>query len=236
MQKIAICDDESSALTQLSNYIAQYQSLCQDTLFVETYTSAESLLSQFHHQFDIIFLDIEIKESNGINLAKTLRSLGCDAILIFVTQYLQFATEGYKVNAFRYLLKPISYHSFQNELSGAIAQAKMRKKEITILTEHHTWQKVTSSHIFSAEIFQRNTILYLESSEIHTLEPLKSIYSKLEPIGFIKIYKNSIVNPEKITSYTNSQVTLSNGRTIPISRHRYAEFKKKYMQYWEKLL
>ena len=85
MQKIAICDDESSALTQLSNYIAQYQSLCQDTLFVETYTSAESLLSQFHHQFDIIFLDIEIKESNGIDLAKTLRSLGCDAILIFVT-------------------------------------------------------------------------------------------------------------------------------------------------------
>lgn len=236
MQKIAICDDEPFVVTQLSNYITQYQTSHQEPIEIQTYESAKSLLSQFHNQFDILLLDVEIKESNGIDLAYQLRNLGCDAILIFITQYLQFATEGYKVNAFRYLLKPVSYPSFQNELSKAIAQAKIRKKEITILTEHHTWQKVISNTIFTAEIFQRNTILYLENEELHTLEPLKSIYNKLEPVGFIKIYKNSIVNPEKIASYTNTQVTMSNGRTIPISRYRYAEFKKKYIQYWEKLL
>lgn len=236
MQTIAICDDEPSVLTQLSSYVIQYQSLHQEPLNIQIYESAADLLSQFHNQFDILILDVEIKESNGIDLARSLRNLHCDAILIFVTQYLQFATEGYKVNAFRYLLKPVSFLSFQNELAGAIAQAKIRKKEITVLTENHTWQKVTSNTILSAEIFKRNTILYLENSEIHTLEPLKTIYNKLEPVGFIKIYKNSIINPEKVVCYSNTSVTLSDGRSIPISRYRYTEFKKKYMQYWEKQL
>lgn len=236
MLKIVICDDEPSVIMQLQTYLIQYKETQKAELEIVTFQSAKDLISHFQNQFDILILDIEIQEENGIDIARQLRSRGCDAVIIFVTQYLQFATEGYKVNAYRYLLKPVSYLSFQNEMHGALIQAKIRKKEITVLTEHNVWQKVNSSTILSAEIFKRNTVLYLENSEIHTLESLKNIYAKLEPIGFIKIYKNSIVNPEKIAGYDNTQVTMSNGRTIPISRYRYAEFKKKYMEYWERMI
>lgn len=236
MLKIVICDDEVSVISQLHHYLIQYRETQQEELEILTFQSAKDLLSCFQNQFDILILDVELQEENGIELARQLRNQGCDAIIIFVTQYLQFATEGYKVNAYRYLLKPVTYLSFQNELHSAFIQAKIRKKEITVLVENHVWKKVSSSQILSAEVFKRNTVLFLENSEVHTLEPLKSIYAKLEPIGFIKVYKNSIVNPEKIADYDNTQITMSNGRTIPISRYRYAEFKKKYMEYWERII
>lgn len=235
MLNICICDDEPRITDQLEGFIRQLEQedSREELHFSSTiYHSGKELLENYKNQFDVILLDVEIGNDNGINVAKALREKNCDAILIFITQYLQYATEGYKVKAYRYILKPVDYQSFATEVKAAAIEAEKREKSIAVMVGKDQYANVKMNDIISVEIFGRNAIIHLKSRDINTYETLKNIGEKLDDNVFVKVYKNCIVNLDKVTRYTATTIYMSNQSAVPLSRHRATEFRQKYVMYW----
>ena len=103
--RILICDDEQKLIDLELSILQEY---CRSTNIAATFfTFTDSLSAGNIGEFDIAFLDIDMEKLNGIELARKLRSKNPTSIIIFVTNFIQYAPEGYEVNAFRYLLKSI---------------------------------------------------------------------------------------------------------------------------------
>ena len=107
MINILICDDDSSFAARLKNLSEQYFSVHGIPAAVSAFSDAEEIGSETFASCDIALLDIDYvsKPYNGLDVARRLRAVRKDAVLIFITNYVEYAPEGYEVRAFRYLLK-----------------------------------------------------------------------------------------------------------------------------------
>ena len=106
--RIAICDDEVAVLSSLSDFINKtYRDI---NLLTEQYSSGETLIRAIEKQgmsYDLLFLDIEMDDIDGIQVAKKVHALLADMYIVFITSHDEFAMTGYEVSAFRFLTKPI---------------------------------------------------------------------------------------------------------------------------------
>ena len=107
---IAVCDDEAEQAERLRSIAEAWAEKCGVTCRTDCFPSAEALLFAYADDagFDILLLDVEMKEMSGIRLAKRLRADGCKAEIAFITSHFEFVTEGYEVDALHYLLKSVA--------------------------------------------------------------------------------------------------------------------------------
>lgn len=106
--KIAVCDDEEIFSMKLKKYLEQYYNSID--LIIDVFKSGEDFIRKIKSltdRYDIVFLDIEMSPIDGIETAKKLRENNKDVIIIFLTSHGEFATDGYEVDAFRFLIKPV---------------------------------------------------------------------------------------------------------------------------------
>lgn len=212
--KIAICDDEPL-------HIDKIRSILQDEE-TDNYTKPAILLNAITagKRYDVLFLDIMMPEIDGISLARELRELDEDMLIIFITSKIEFMQTGYEVKAFRYLLK--------DQIDTGLPKIwKDIKKEL--LDRADTY--------FTYE-FERKTyrypcrdVLYLESNLrriiLHTKRDTAVLYGKLDDLAikysmFVRIHKSYLVNRRHIRSISAGMVVLSSGDVLPISR-KYAD-------------
>ncbi len=108
--KIAICDDEQNQIEYISSIATSWSAHEGHSCEIRTFTSAEAFLFEYEDDkaYDILLLDVEMKNMNGIELAKRIRRDNNRAEIIFITLHFEFVGEGYEVDALHYLIKPIS--------------------------------------------------------------------------------------------------------------------------------
>ena len=116
---IADCDDEAEQAERLRSIAEAWAEKCGVTCRTDCFPSAEALLFAYADDagFDILLLDVEMKEMSGIRLAKRLRADGCRAEIAFITSHFEFVTEGYEVDALHYLVKPVAAEKLCEVLS-----------------------------------------------------------------------------------------------------------------------
>lgn len=118
---IGICDDEKEICLQIKKLILATAPDSQ----VVCYSSGKQFLAERQH-FDILFLDIQMGDTNGMEIARTLRERREDTILIFVTALKEYVFEAFDVSAFHYLLKPLANDKFSNVFQEALKEAGKR--------------------------------------------------------------------------------------------------------------
>ncbi len=226
--KIAICDDEKIFVNKLCEYLWQ-ESDCT----VECFTNPAALLKQYEEgeRFDVVFLDIKMRTLNGISLARRIRNYDAHIIIVFLTAYLEYAPDGYKVNAFRYLLKPVS----AKEISLVMKDIRQHLKQSHKLVLK-TPQNEIILHCEDIIYLQANdkeiTLYYLNKSlEIH--KSLNEFATQLPSEFFFRIHRKYIVNLSHVREFDEKQLTLDCGCTLPISRRNYREFRNALNQYIE---
>ena len=232
MLRMLLADDDPVFLSKLERLLTQYAAQQQRKVWIDAYPRDD--LSGFVLQsYDIAFLDIDFgdRRGAGIDLARRLRQKRNDAILIFVTNYVEYAPEGYELRAFRYLLKT----DVDAKLEAYFSQA----------VEHFTTKREVVSIQNNGEIINLavDDILYLES-EKHTVyvymlcgnfdhyscyASLQSFEEKLQPLGFLRIQKSYLVNMRHIKKLQCSEVIMENGLTLPVSGKNYSEIKRAYL-------
>lgn len=225
MLRILLADDDPVFLLKMERLLMQYAAQQQLHVQIGTYTRDD--MSCFILQpYDIAFLDIDFgdRRGAGIELARRLRQKRNDAIIIFVTNYVEYAPEGYELRAFRYLLKTDVDAKLETYFSQAV--------------EHFTTKREVVSIQNNGEIINLavDDILYLES-EKHTVHvymlcgnfdhyscyaSLQSFEEKLKSLGFLRIHKSYLVNMRHIKKLQCGEVVTETDSVLPVSGKNYA--------------
>ncbi len=230
MTNIAICDDQKYELDIIVSILDEWGARTKNYIHKEIFQDGNTLINyclMMENQIDIILLDVQMNQMNGIEVANKIREMNQQVIIIFVTNYMDSIFEGYKVRAFRYVMK----ENMNTELLAAIEDA---------LTELGDEQKYFqySAKGKTMKIFY-SSILYFESKarviDIHTVKNTEFFYGKINAIeeslqeGFLRCHQSYIVNMKYIAGFEGNYLVLTNGEKIPISESRKNEVKRAFL-------
>ncbi|HTI59527.1 LytTR family DNA-binding domain-containing protein [Mucilaginibacter sp.] len=228
--KCIAIDDEPLALRLIARYVQQFPELQMVQTFEDAISGGEYLK---HSAVDLLFLDINMPDISGIQLA---RSLEQKPMIIFTTAYKKFAFEGFELEAIDYLLKPIDAKRFARAVEKALEYYKYKNA----LPE----KRDTSLYVYSEYRMIRinlDDIEYIESMEdyikIHqqnhktilTLMPLKKVLEKLPADKFQRIHRSFIVAVDKVRSIHNRKLHVGDAE-LPVSE-TYMDFVRKWMKF-----
>lgn len=237
MLKIAICDDEKIFAEKIKELLEVYLDSKHIAREINIYTSGIDFVALGENvmEYDIAFLDIDMKDMNGIQTADKIRVYSQDIYIAFVTAYINYAPEGYRCNAVRYILKN------SNQLTASIYEC-MDAILDKISSSHKT--KTIDFCGGSCEVLV-NQIMYIESNKHKLLFHINgkdpedySIYSTLNDVekeyieaDFLRVHQSYMVNMKYISKLVRYYVILENGERISIPKGRYREVADSYIAY-----
>ena len=234
MIKIAICDDEANIRAYLSSLIGAQDCPCE----IVEYASAGDCLAD-HRQFDLLFLDIELAPSDsgldGMALARKIRERATmtQPVIIFVTGYERYVFDAFDVGAFQYLLKPVDEGKFAQVFSRAVAQigtAKEQPGRVLTLQSANTSRTVPLDSIYYIESSNHKVELHLKDGEFACYAKIGDLELELQD-QFFRIHKGYLVNLAYVEGYSKTEVTLTNGEKLLISKYKYQDFVKAYLRF-----
>jgi len=216
-------DDEPLALGLVCSFIEQTPFL----KLIGRYASAVEALTGLQEQsIDVIFLDIQMPDLNGMELARVLDSRGKNKPrIIFTTAFNQFALQGYRVDALDYLLKPFNYEEFLHAATKALTYAELLQKSNSAPSAAHD-ERIEDNYLFLKIEYQLvrialNEILYIEGLKDYvkvyvqnvekpmlSLTSLKALEEKLPSKRFLRVHRSFIVSLDKINSITRNALQI----------------------------
>jgi len=242
---IAICDDEENIRIYIRKLIQKQETFCKITEFSSGKELLEFQDETNAEEIDILFLDISMGDEDGMTVAKQLRSQmeskkeavwGSLPLLIFVTGYPEYMQEAFSVNAFQYIVKPIQESNFEQVFAQTIreyqylmAKKKEKPKEVLVRNGNRT-RSVSADDIYYIESSNRKVTLYLRHEKIEYYDKISSLESELKP-DFFRIHKGYLVNIKYVEQYDRTEVKMRNGDSLLISKYKYQEFVKRYLEY-----
>lgn len=234
MINILIYDDNQMDIEQLLQ--------CIDTFFIKVNLQYQTHicknkkdLIQNITKADLLFLDMEINNENGIDIGLELENIKHDCRIIITTNYSKYAIDGYKIHADRYFIKPINQLEFNIEMNAIIK--KYIKKSLGFYDEKISSYKIFVKDILYIEFLNRKSNVHTIGGNIITTNcTLKYWYDKLNTYGFAYSYKAYLINFEYISAFNKNEIVLINNETIPLSRHYKKEFDQKYNDFLHEIL
>lgn len=237
MLSIAICDDEEYFRIREKQLILKYMSEKDCKCTIDTFESGKTLLNlkESLSQYDIIFLDINMEEIDGIETAKEIRKITEDVCLVFVTAFITYAPEGYKVNAMRYLLKDDeSLENAINECLETILQKIFFEGNKMYFEFQEGKRKIRLENIVYIESNLHRLVFHMSGKDAVKY----TIYTKLDEMdellrdnGFCRIHKSYLVNLKYVDSVERYKAILSTGESLAISKARYLDTRNEFAYY-----
>ena len=213
--KIAICDDLQADRELLKAYVTDFTNKNKIPAEIDEYTCGEDFLKCCAERYDLVFLDIFMNGINGIETARKLVEKTERTKLIFCSTSSEFALESYEVYAFNYLLKPVDKDKLNLVLERFVGKyASAQAIEVNIGRKQ---EKINVSDILWVESARKKCIFHTKQGEIEVIAKFSEIFEKLSEYDFIKPIRYAIVSLNEIANI-RTDITLSNGEVIPISR------------------
>lgn len=229
--KILICDDEEIQRKLLMEMITDYFSERDIPYTIEEYENAEQLLFCYDKEpvFDILFLDIQMREMNGIELAKRLRVQGNHAAIIFVTGSTEYIFEGFSLSAINYLLKPIEVYKVNACLTKAMDV--MEDEKLLFLQVNKTLLRIRQQDILHIQSDGHYLFVNTKETRYRIKKSLGEIEVELDDKQFYKLSRSDIISLSAIRRITSKELVLTNDETIPIPKGRHHEISEAFMHY-----
>ena len=223
--KIAICDDETEDLKIIQSYCSKYN----PTIPTGVFQSGEALLEAYKSSFyDLVFLDIEMGQMNGLEVGGKLINMPQKPVIVFTTHSLNYAVRGYGI-AMRYLPKPITYDVFSNVME--LALERILPKKISVLSNGEQ-VFIPISEILYFEILRHQLFVHLNSGEKLSLRgTLTELISQVSHRTFVQPHKSYYINMEYVDRLTKQNIVMTNGDLIPIGRSKKDNFQLRLSEY-----
>ena len=231
--KIAICDDEQNQIDYMASIVASWSAHAGHNCEIRTFASAEAFLFEYEEDkaFDILLLDIEMKNMNGIELAKRIRKDHNRAEIIFITSHFEFVWEGYEVDALDFIVKPADQFSINYVLDKAINRLESTSSTLIAIKTSDGIVSLSSNDITYVEVFDHNLVYHTTKGVYDVRGRLSDVLKKLDPKRFIMCNRSFVVNLRYVQSACNDYLTID-GTKISVSKsHR-----KEIMQHFSNFL
>lgn len=229
--QIAVCDDEAADCRLTADLTREILSAEGISYTISGYTNAAALLEavQKGARFHILLLDVMMDGLDGLSLAAALRALGDSTAIIFTSSNRELALRGYEVSAARYLAKPLQTDQLREALLYCY-QTACAGREIFISTEKGQ-SRLAPADILYVESWERGSRLQLTSGPIVTSERLSEMAERLPQRSFTFCHRTVLVNLAYVRHLRPREIELSDGSTLPVSKYRAAELKKRLLAY-----
>lgn len=230
--KIAICDDNSADTDYLSSLIKGWAAETGRIIDIATFSSAEAFLFNYedNKNYDILMLDIEMGQMNGVELAKKIRSSDREAQIIFITGYNDYIADGYDVEALHYILKPVHADKLNSVLERACE--KIKKNEAALLFDLPDGMvRIPLYEIRYIEV-RSNYITIHSNREISVKTTLSKVEQELDD-AFFRVGRSFIVNMRYIRRITKTEVILENETAVPLSRGMYKPLNEAFIKHFQ---
>jgi DNA-binding LytR/AlgR family response regulator len=219
---VGICDDEAMIRDELVRLCGKFNNSNLAELEIVSFSSGDELL-QSKQPIDILFLDIQMKGLNGLKTAEKIREKDESMIIIFLTGYTGFLQAGYRVKAFRYLLKPVNEREFMQTLTEAVNDLT-RHCRVVLDTDGET-HFIKLKEIIYIEYVNRNTVVRTGRAAYETTTSMSDWETILNTGDFFRVHKAYIVNMEYINEI-GKEILLDNGEKVEVAIRQLGKLKK----------
>lgn len=242
MIRIAVCDDEHCFVAQIHTILTSQAKSLPCAIHISTYLSSSQLLYDVEEgrHFDLLFLDIEMPENNGMNLASAIGKLLPLALTVFVTSHTKYAVKAYELSVFRYIPKSELETCLPLALSDACGLLTRNSHDTYVIESSRMMRKIAADDILYIYKDQKYAVVVLEHEKILHRKSLDQVLGELcapkREGGFLMVERGYIVNLFHVEKMEGSELFLDNGAVIPVSRRNQKEVRNAITSYWRKKL
>ena len=206
MIRVAIVEDDAEVQGVLQEYVRRYTRQYGTEFEVTVFADGVDILEDYRAVYDIIFLDVEMKHLDGMETARRVRELDKDVIIVFITNMAQYAIGGYAVGALDYVLKPVPYFAFSQQLRKAEEQLRRRARHYLALPVEGGMRRLDSSLIYYLESEGHRVHFYTEEGDFVAAGTLKAFEEKLAERPFARCNSGYLVNLAQVRELRQSTV------------------------------
>lgn len=231
MVRIAIVEDDEKYIQQLQQYIQRYQQETGTELNLSVFHDGAEILENYAPQYDLIFMDIEMRLVDGMTAAEEIRRLDQEVALMFVTNMSQYAIRGYEVGALDYILKPVSYFVFSQKLSRALSKISRRQTRYVTIPIRSGFMRMAVSDIYYVEC-QGHTLYFHTAKGIMEMHgTMKSAEEALQELHFFRGNNGYLINLMHVEGIED-KCAIVKGEKLLLSRPRQKDFMQELTRYW----
>ncbi|MGG7098340.1 LytR/AlgR family response regulator transcription factor [Clostridium sardiniense] len=233
MVNIAICDDQGYDRINLKNILEKIAIKNNIIIKIEEFNSGRELLSVYQRdipKYDVVFLDMILGDSNGIDIAKRIIEFNESVKFIILSSSKEFILDGYEISAVNYIIKPPSIERIEKELLRAI-EISNSNEEFYEINKNGSKLLLKLNDIYYLEVEHRKINVYKKDDVINYYEKLENVERDLEEKGFKRCHRSYVINISKIKELKSNEVRLLNGQVIPIGRKYRESLKESFFNY-----
>lgn len=224
MVNIAVAEDDPIALETLQGVLGRYAKEHHQEFALTPFSDGLKFLNGYKPSFDLVFLDINMPNLNGLDAAKKLRQIDPMVVLVFVTDLAQYAIRGYEVDAFDFIIKPLTYDAFCPKMDRIIRRLSSTSDEVKLKIKNgDDYVVVPASNITYIEILDHEVYFHTVTKTYSSYSTLSQVEKMLPGKRFARCNHCFLVNLARVEELKKDDVVVG-GKTLKISRSKKKEF------------
>lgn len=240
MLKVVLVEDNVEAMETVKAYLERYSEENGLQYRFTWFDNPINFLTKYNLDYDVIFLDIQMPNMNGMDLAHKIREKDDAVPLIFITNMAQFAIKGYEVGASDFIVKPVSYYDFSLKFERVVKKLVKQSDEIRIaVSSGGSTKYVFARDVRYVEVLKHRLKYYTTDGEFDASGSLSKMQTLLEPLDFVRCNNYCLVNLRYVFGVKGYTLTVFTGRgdekvELVISQPRKKEFMQKLNDFYRR--